>query len=356
MGAGDGRARRGRAAARGGLSSSSGAWDWRWRCAVFFALAGRAHHRPDDHGARGAGGGAGVPALDGRGAADRASAPWMLDGIFIGATGTRAMRNTMVVSVAVYVGRACGAGAGLRQSRALGRADGAERGAGGDAGSALPGARGAGRLTPQRGPASPPAQPPRIDSERRSGGIGATASRRVRCRPPRRRWRSRRARAARRGPGRCAATSRSPRRPSRCRAAPPRRRRGSWHRPARPSRRRRRRSAAAGPRSACDSRASTRVERSKSGAPERPPASAAWRLVQPVADSVVLVATIAAMPAPRRHSAMSARSPSSRSGAILRKTGSGRAAPRGPSRPPAAPPAPPAPAGRAAARCWARRR
>ncbi len=86
---------------------------------------------------------------------------------------------------------------------------------------------------------------------------------------------------------------RGPDRPARCRAAPPRRRRGSWHR---------RRSAEPMPptpisgsavRGVGRASARTRVERSNSGAPERPPASARCRLARPSRASVVLVQTSA---------------------------------------------------------------
>ena len=47
-------------------------------------------------------------------------ASWIFDGIFIGATLTRAMRQAMILSVAVYHGRARRLGADLWQSRPLG--------------------------------------------------------------------------------------------------------------------------------------------------------------------------------------------------------------------------------------------
>ena len=69
-------------------------------------------------------------------------AAWMLDGIFIGATETRAMRNAMILSVAVY---ACAVALLLprvRQPRPLGGADDPERRPRPDARHALPRARG----------------------------------------------------------------------------------------------------------------------------------------------------------------------------------------------------------------------
>ena len=75
-------------------------------------------------------------------------AAWMLDGIFIGATETRAMRNAALVSVAVYAAAIAAAAAGLRQPRAVGGADGAERHAGRHPRAALSGTRGAGGLSP----------------------------------------------------------------------------------------------------------------------------------------------------------------------------------------------------------------
>ena len=55
----------------------------------------------------------------------------------------------------------------------------------------------------------------------------------------------------------------------------------------------------------CDSRASTRVERAKSGAPDRPPASSRAALRSPSRASVVLVAMIPATPASRATPAIS---------------------------------------------------
>ncbi|GIX15095.1 MAG: hypothetical protein KatS3mg118_3054 [Paracoccaceae bacterium] len=62
----------------------------------------RAGDRPDGHRSGGAGRGTGASALDGRRRRWRGLAAWMLDGIFIGATATRDMRNAMILSVAVF--------------------------------------------------------------------------------------------------------------------------------------------------------------------------------------------------------------------------------------------------------------
>jgi hypothetical protein len=67
-------------------------------------------------------------------------ASWMFDGIFIGATRTRDMRNMMAVSFAGYVAGGRAVGAGLGQPRALGGAAGVLRAQGADAWPALPGA------------------------------------------------------------------------------------------------------------------------------------------------------------------------------------------------------------------------
>ena len=54
-------------------------------------------------------------------------AAWMLDGIFIGATETRAMRNAAIAVGGGLRRGARAARAGVRQPRPLGGADGAER-------------------------------------------------------------------------------------------------------------------------------------------------------------------------------------------------------------------------------------
>ena len=91
-------------------------------------------------------------------------AAWMLDGIFIGATETRALRNAAIVSVAVYVAALAvllpafgnhGLWAALMVLNAT-------RGA--DARAALSGAGGAGRVRADRGSA---------DHRRRSGRGGS---------------------------------------------------------------------------------------------------------------------------------------------------------------------------------------
>ena len=148
-------------------------------------------------------------------------------------------------------------------------------------------------------------------------------------------------------------TSDSRDRPSRCIAARPRPRRGSWHRPARARRCRRRRSGAACLRSACDSWASTRVDFSNSGAPDRPPASPRFADFRPSRDSVVLVAMMPDRPEASATSAIWASSPSVRSGAIFRKTGIGVAGWRAPPSPrPEGRRARRGLAGRAVSRCW----
>ena len=48
-------------------------------------------------------------------------AAWMLDGIFIGATETRAMRNAMLLSVAVYAAGGGGAAAAPSATTGSGR-------------------------------------------------------------------------------------------------------------------------------------------------------------------------------------------------------------------------------------------
>jgi MATE family multidrug resistance protein len=70
----------------------------------------------------------------------------MLDGIFIGATRTRDMRNMMAVSFAGYVRAGAAVGAGLGQPRALGGADGIFSLRGLTLGLALPGAGTRGEL------------------------------------------------------------------------------------------------------------------------------------------------------------------------------------------------------------------
>ena len=89
--------------------------------ALGFLLAGAVGHRPDGDRAGGAGRGARAYLPWVAAAPVIGIAAWMLDGIFIGATETRAMRNAMILSVAVY---ACAVGApaaGFRQPRASGR-------------------------------------------------------------------------------------------------------------------------------------------------------------------------------------------------------------------------------------------
>ena len=74
-------------------------------------------------------------------------ASWMLDGIFIGATRARDMRNMMILSSLVYLAALADAGSGLWQSRSVGEPDPVLCGARGDPGVALSSAgTGGGRL------------------------------------------------------------------------------------------------------------------------------------------------------------------------------------------------------------------
>ena len=128
------------------------------------------------------------------------------------------------------------------------------------------------RASGPRGALAGPPRPPR-HCPIGAGGFNRPATRGGRCRRPRRRWRSRRGRAGGRGRRGGAGRGRGPGRRGRCRAGGPRRRRGSRRRPAR--------ACATPPTPISGSRpsviawslASTTVEGTKSGCPERPPAS-----------------------------------------------------------------------------------